>query len=128
MRSNFTYGMDSLKRINGNSANDYSVAQQATVEMQGFISAQLSALCEFSNLQRLFTTDAEKEIQDIVLSVRHVVDSLKELSAFHRQGLLNDIFDVARHRAENAAEQVEALANSNLTWLQAKTGKQEGAS
>lgn len=109
MKSNFTHEIESLKRINGNSPNDYAIAETAVAEVQDFIAERVSILREYSDLKRILTSESLAEIESLMVSIRHVVSVFQEVCAFHRRGLLNDVFDVAHHNASMEVDGAEAL-------------------
>ncbi|WP_421866593.1 hypothetical protein [Marinobacter adhaerens] len=110
MKSGFTHGIDSLKRINGNSPHDKQIAQTAVQEMEQFIHDQTLILDEYLDLKRVLTADSAAEIRSRMISLRHVMNGLDALGSFHQSGQLNEIFDIPRYKAEEAIKNAEAKA------------------
>lgn len=113
MQSGFTYTLDDLRRINGNSDHDEGVARKASQEMLNFIENRARTLSEYSNLVSVLDGNSENEIRNLLISIKHVMNALEEISAFHKHGKLNDIFDGARRRAE----QIVQSSTEKAKWL-----------
>ena len=118
MQSNFTYTLDSLKRINGNGGGDQAVAETASNEMFRFIEKNSKVLDEYSKIVRLLDGNSANEIRSLMISMNHVMDALNEVSQFHRNSQLNDKFDVARHKADQIMESSSKKATALLSRLE----------
>jgi hypothetical protein len=118
MKSDFTHGIDSLKRINGNIQDDYDVAKTAVSEIEEFITDKLSVIDEYSDLKRILTSESPAEIGSILISVRHVMSSLSEIQVFHSRGQLNNIFDISKHKMSKLVESSESKAKKLIDSIQ----------
>ena len=118
MQSNFTYTLDALKRINGNVSSDYDIADTATTEMLKFIENSSKVLDEYKNLVRLPDGNSTNEIRNLIISMTYVMDALNELSHFHRNGKLYEVFDIARHKAEQIMQSSSEEATKLLAKLE----------
>ena len=98
MKSCFSHNLDSLKRINGNVTSDFEMAKKAASEMESFIQEQSQILIDYENLDQILSKDSPKEIDNALISMNHVMEVLKEVRNFQRQGKLNDIFDSTLHQ------------------------------
>ena len=118
MKSNFTYTLDDLKRITGNVSGDHSTANTASKEMLEFIKSSSSVLDDYSNLVKLLDGNSANEIRSLMISMNHVMDAMNEISQFHKNSLLNDEFDKARHKADEFMKSSTKKANELLSKLE----------
>lgn len=118
MDSNFTHSIDKLKRISGNANGDDTVAKTAVKEMEEFITSNSAVISEYLDLQRVLTSNSSAEIRCKLISIKHVMRSLSYVQNFHRQGQLNDIFDISKHRMLKVVEQTESDAKELLEALE----------
>jgi len=72
--------------------------------MLEFIEENSKKLDEYLNLTRILDSNSAVEIQDIMISLKHVMSALLELSQFHIHSGLNDKFDIARYKANQIIE------------------------
>lgn len=104
-----------MKRINGNASSDYVIADTASTEMLEFIEKNSKVLDEYLNIVRLLDVNSASEIRSLMISMSHVMDALTEISQFHRDGKLNDNFDIARHKADQIITSSSKKANALLS-------------
>lgn len=113
MKTNFTFKLDSLKRINGNGASDRSLAERSTQEMLEFVQGQVAIINEFVDLTRVMSSDSKKVLEDCLTAINHIHLVLQELSTFFMNSKISDPFDITYHKVG----QLKADAEKNVKKL-----------